>query len=86
VATEAAGVVRKRLEDSMISDNEHWVTVTVTVGNRVRELTVCVISLNRTTAACSTDDNRAVIIMLGERNEAEKKPPLLLDSFNHLTH
>jgi hypothetical protein len=81
VAKECAGVVRGQLEDSIKPDKDRWVTITV-IGDRVRELTVCVVSLNRTTATCATRESRIAIIMLGERNEAEKKPELLLDNFN----
>lgn len=76
MATESARVVRKRLEASI----EHRVTIPVTDDNdNIITLTVHVISVSRTTAACRFTDDRSLIVMLGGEKDEDKPPVILLD-------
>ncbi len=77
-AKESSRVVRAQLEASMKYREDSWVTIPV-ADEGIDSLTVCVTIVTRTTAVCTTRDNRHVIIILGERNEADKLPELLLD-------
>ncbi len=80
-AIESARVVRAQLK---ASDGR---TVAIKVTNKLTDekiitLTVSVLTISRTTAACRlTTGGRPVIIMLGRKNEKKKKPIVLLADF-----
>ncbi len=73
VCTESARVVREQLESSIGS----WVTISVN-GAKSGTMTVFPHNVGRTTAVCRVKDGPFLMVMLGEKDEEDKQPVILL--------
>ena len=75
MAVESAESLRKRLEASI----GHRVTIPVT-DDKIGALSVRALNVGSTHATCMfTDDDRSLIVVLGEKDDGDKSPVILLD-------